>query len=69
MKSNRSWRTSLMGIFVIAGSCVPIVHGVLTGKAIGADEVSALMVGISGGIGLIKAKDAQVTGLPKENEK
>ncbi len=54
-----------MGIFVIAGSCVPLVHGVIMGKAIGVDEISALGSGISMGIGLLKAKDAQVTGLPK----
>jgi hypothetical protein len=67
--SKRSWRTTLAGIVAILGGVFPIVSKVANGGAIDMDDIATAMAGVSAGVGLIKAKDAMVTGLQPTDQK
>lgn len=64
MKSKKSWRTTLAGILAIVGTVAPIVGKVAQGGNVDLNDIGTAIAGISAGIGLIKAKDAVVTGVP-----
>lgn len=64
MKTKKSWRTTLAGILAIVGTVAPIVSKVAQGGNIDIDDIGTAIAGVSAGVGLIKAKDALVTGLP-----
>lgn len=65
MKSKKSWRTTLAGILAIVGTVAPIVGKVAQGGAIDVNDIGTAIAGVSAGVGLIKAKDALVTGVPE----
>lgn len=57
----RSWRTTLIGLLVIGGGCLPLVPGI-------PPEVLhkiQIAIGIATGGGFVVSKDAKVTGAPK----
>lgn len=60
----KSWRTTLAGIFAIVGTVAPVAVKVTTGQPVTMEDLMAAAGGVSAGIGLVKAKDAQVTGVP-----
>ena len=60
----KSWRTTLAGILAILGTVAPVATKVIQGHTPTMEELMAAAGGVSAGVGLIKAKDAQVTGLP-----
>ena len=56
----KSWKTTLGGIGMIASS-VAILIKMFVANHFDPDQVSAAFVGISGGLGLIAARDNKVT--------
>jgi hypothetical protein len=66
MNNKRSWRTTLAGILAIVGTLSPIVGKIAQGGAIDINDIGTAIAGVSAGVGLIKAKDALVTGLPPD---
>jgi len=68
MISKRSWRTTLAGIVAILGTVLPIVGKVVNGGTVDIEDVGRAIAGVSAGVGLIKAKDKLVTGLPSDQK-
>ena len=69
MTNKRSWRTTLAGIMAILGTVLPIVGKVAQGGTVDMNDIGTAIAGVSAGVGLIKAKDAMVTGLPPTDQK
>jgi hypothetical protein len=69
MNNKRSWRTTLAGILAIVGTLSPIVGKIAQGGTVDINDIGAAIAGVSAGVGLIKAKDALVTGLPPTDPK
>lgn len=66
MKTSKSWKTTLSGVGMIL-SALGIGISILTGKTDFSMEALAGIVGlVTGGIGLITAKDKDVTGVPQD---
>ena len=68
MKNKKSWRTTLAGVLAILGTVLPIVGKVANGGTIDINDIGTAIAGVSAGVGLIKAKDALVTGLPPDQK-
>lgn len=68
MNNKRSWRTTLAGILAILGTVLPIVGKVANGGTLDVNDISTAIGGVAAGVGLIKAKDALVTGLPADQK-
>lgn len=62
-----SWRTTLAGILAILATVIPVASKAIGGHPPDMNDIGAVIAGVSAGVGLIKAKDAKVTGLPPEN--
>lgn len=55
----KSWKTTVMGVLAILGAIISAATGLINGTVI---DWTAVMAAILAGIGLIFAKDSQVTG-------
>ena len=58
---NGSWKTTSAGISAIAGSLIVLVFAVIN-KNVTAELLTGIVTGLLTGIGLIFAKDNNVTG-------
>lgn len=58
----KSWKTTVMGILTICGALIVAGKALLDGDPSTNIDVAALWVSIMAGIGLITAKDSNVTG-------
>jgi len=63
-KMNKSWKTTSAGIVMIASAVVGIYFAYKANN-LSAEIVMAGVTSLLGGIGLLFAKDGDVTGLPK----
>lgn len=66
--NNKSWRTTLAGILAIIGTIAPIIGKIAQGGSVDINDISVAIGGVSAGVGLIKAKDKLVTGLPNDSK-
>ena len=66
-KMNKSWKTTSAGIVMIASAVVGIYFAYKANN-LSAEVVMAGMTSLLGGIGLLFAKDSDVTGLPAEQK-
>lgn len=57
-----NWQTSLFGAGGIFAAGYGVYHSITSGQPIDATQVSILLGMVSYGIGLLRAKDANVTG-------
>lgn len=62
---NKSWKTTTLGIVAIVTAALGVFKSVIDGDPATVPDYTALSAAIAAGIGLIFAKDASVTGLPK----
>lgn len=58
---NKSWKTTLAGIITLI---ITLANAAKQWLDTGSCDLAPIALGLSTGIGLIKAKDATVTGLP-----
>jgi 2-methylisocitrate lyase-like PEP mutase family enzyme len=58
----KSPKTTILGVLAITGAAVAFATALLDGKAETVPDILATLSAISAGIGLITAKDANVTG-------
>jgi len=63
-KMNKSWKTTSAGIALIASAVVG-VYFAYKGNTLNEQIVMAAIGSLLGGIGLLFAKDSDVTGVPK----
>ena len=59
---NKSWKTTVAGVIALI---ITLATAAKTYLETGTIDLPTLILGIAAGVGLIKAKDADVTGLPK----
>lgn len=57
----KSYKTTIMGVLAIIGAAVSLAQAVMNGSVNG-EVISASLSAIMAGIGLIAAKDSNVTG-------
>lgn len=62
MKPAKSWKTTMAGIGMILGALTLGINIVTGNAAPSMENITIILTGIGGGIGLITAKDATVTG-------
>lgn len=58
-----SWKTTLAGVAMVLGAIVGIINDLVAGKAI---DLATYGAAIIAGLGLIAAKDSNVTGGTKQ---
>jgi hypothetical protein len=63
---NPSWRTTTLGIITILTAVAGVVQAFLDNDPATNPDFTVAVAAVVSGIGLIFAKDAKVTGLPKE---
>jgi len=61
-----NWKTTSAGILAIVGALTGLVFAIIN-KTITPDVITACVTGLLGGIGLLFAKDNNVTGGTKSN--
>lgn len=65
---NTSWRTTTLGILAILTAAAGFLQATLDGDPMTEPDMAALIAAVTAGLGLIFAKDAQVTGLPTKKD-
>jgi hypothetical protein len=63
---NPSWRTTTLGIITIITAITGVVQSIIDNDPATNPDFTVAVAAVISGIGLIFAKDAKVTGLPKE---
>jgi hypothetical protein len=63
---NPSWRTTTLGIITIITAITGVVQSLIDNDPATNPDLTVAIAAVISGIGLIMAKDAKVTGLPKE---
>jgi hypothetical protein len=63
---NPSWRTTTLGIITIITAITGVVQSLIDNDPATNPDFTVAVAAVISGIGLIFAKDAKVTGLPKE---
>jgi hypothetical protein len=63
---NPSWRTTTLGIITILTAVTGVVQAIVDNDPATNPDLTVAIAAVISGIGLIFAKDAKVTGLPKE---
>jgi hypothetical protein len=63
---NPSWRTTALGIITIITAITGVVQSLIDNDPATNPDLTVAIAAVISGIGLIMAKDAKVTGLPKE---
>ena len=63
---NPSWRTTTLGIITIITAITGVVQSIIDNDPATNPDLTVAIAAVISGIGLIMAKDAKVTGLPKE---
>jgi hypothetical protein len=58
-----SWKTALTGVVLIGGAIIGIINDLVNGKPV---DFASYGAAIIAGVGLIAAKDSNVTGGTKE---
>ncbi len=64
----RNWRTTVLGLCAILTAVAGFLKATLDGDPVTEPDMTALVAAISAGIGLLFAKDANVTGLPGDGK-
>ena len=57
-----NWQTSLFGSTGIIAAAFGVYHAISTGQPIDATQIATIVSVVSMGIGLMRAKDSNVTG-------
>ena len=65
MVSNKSWETTLAGVFTVLIAVLGALKALLDGDPTTVPDWAAIIAAITAGIGLWRAKDANKSGLPQ----
>ena len=64
----RNWRTTVLGICAILTAVAGFVKATIDGDTSTEPDIAALVAAFTAGLGLLFAKDLNVTGLPGDGK-